>query len=338
MPRSRSISPTWLHGRALRTLVANVLALSTAAATCAVVVQGCGDSGGAAGAIGPEEDRRCRPTERVDAQPRCTSWSVNVTGDLATCGLGDAGYGVGDDCAAICGRSVNQCRLTSASTSTGAILCEDYCAVDGRRPEGLDPIDDAGHDLGSHFARMAFHEAAAVDAFDAMIGELRAHGAPASLLRSARRARRDEVRHAAMARGLARRFGGRSRAPKVARPAPRSLEAIALENAREGCARETLGVLIGLHQAAHAKDPAVRAFYARVADDEARHAALSFRLHAWLLPQLSRRAQASVRREVRRSLERMQVPALPADASHELGLPSVAAFDAAKRALAAALA
>ena len=49
---------------------------------------------------------------------------------------------------------------------------------------------------GAYFARMAHDEAASVLAFARMKGELRAHGAPARLVRAAERSGKDEVVHA----------------------------------------------------------------------------------------------------------------------------------------------
>jgi hypothetical protein len=61
-------------------------------------------------------------------------------------------------------------------------------------------------------------------------------------------------------------------------PAPpaRSLEELAVENAVEGCVRETYGALTAIWQARTAKDPSVAAAVRRIARDETRHAALSW--------------------------------------------------------------
>lgn len=175
--------------------------------------------------------------------------------------------------------------------------------VPGRRPAGLElcslPERDA---LAGYFARSAELEAASVHAFDALIAELRAHGAPASLLERAAQAGRDEVRHARDVARLARSFGGRVQPPRVARVAPRSLEEVALENAVEGCVRETYGALIAAHQARRAADRRVRALYARIARDETRHAALSLDVAAWAAPRLSAAARQRVDAASRRAL------------------------------------
>lgn len=86
---------------------------------------------------------------------------------------------------------------------------------------------------GAWLAEMARLEAASVFAFDRLARELVAHRAPPTLVAAARRAERDELRHARIARALARRWG---HPPEVVTAAPlpvRGLRAIAEENAIE---------------------------------------------------------------------------------------------------------
>ena len=52
----------------------------------------------------------------------------------------------------------------------------------------------------------------------------------------------------------------------------RELEAIAIENAVEGCVRESFGALLATWQAKTAGDARVRAAMKRIARDETRHA------------------------------------------------------------------
>lgn len=77
------------------------------------------------------------------------------------------------------------------------LTCTEFCS--GRRTEGF---DDAGAPMprheGERFAAMARLESISVHAFDRLERELVAHTAPPGLVRDARRARRDEVRHTAM--------------------------------------------------------------------------------------------------------------------------------------------
>jgi hypothetical protein len=126
--------------------------------------------------------------------------------------------------------------------------------------------------------------------------ELRALGAPVELVARAEEARADEIRHAeAMAR-QAGRFG--ACVPALA-PSPmhlRGREAIALENAVEGCVRETFGAIIAAYQARRAVDRALRAELGIIAVEEARHAQLSWDVGVWLEGGLEPDAQTRVRR------------------------------------------
>jgi hypothetical protein len=67
----------------------------------------------------------------------------------------------------------------------------------------------------------------------------------------------------------------------VSAPVQRSLEQLAVENAVEGCVRETYGALLATWQARAAAEPRVRAMMAAVAVDETRHAQLAWDLDAW---------------------------------------------------------
>jgi hypothetical protein len=106
---------------------------------------------------------------------------------------------------------------------------------------------------------------------------------------------RDEVRHARLTRALARRSGERVAAPVVEPVCQRSLDAIAVENAVEGCVRETYGALVATRDAEAHPDPAVRAAMRRIARDETRHAALAWQVAAWVEPRLGRDARRRVR-------------------------------------------
>ena len=139
-------------------------------------------------------------------------------------------------------------------------------------------------------------ESASVVAFRDLASELRAHGAPGALLRAARLAARDEIRHARLTAALCRKHGGRPAATRFsAAKKARSLRAVARENAVEGCVRETFGALVGLWQARHAGDAATRRAMASIAVDETRHAELAWSVAAWSETQLD----ASARRQVR---------------------------------------
>ena len=204
----------------------------------------------------------------------------------------------------------------------------------GRRPSGLDDatFEAAASDVGAFFARVAHLEAASVHAFRALGAELAHHGAPRELIDAASRSASDERRHARITAKLARRHGGRTVRPRVRRSAePRTLEAIAIENAVEGCVRETYGALIASWQAAHARDAAIADAMTAIADDETRHAALAWSVAKWLDAHLDAPARARVdaaRRDAIAALRSDASAPLPASLVAVAGLPS--ATDAAR--------
>ena len=160
------------------------------------------------------------------------------------------------------------------------------CAVAGRRPTGL-RVDDVGVSIGEHFASMATLEAASVISFRRLHRQLAAFGAPKALLDRVRKAARDEIRHARATGALARKYGVSPAAPVIAPETETSLFAIAAENAREGCVRETYGALVAHRQMALATDADVRTCMTAIADEETEHAALSWDIAAWIETQLS---------------------------------------------------
>ncbi|HEY2365193.1 MAG TPA: hypothetical protein VGH87_02365 [Polyangiaceae bacterium] len=166
---------------------------------------------------------------------------------------------------------------TADTVDAGAVFIVCACqGAGGRRPEGLLPRDArASSAVGAFFAHAAHLEAASVHAFARMRDELRTLDAPNALVTATTRAIADERRHARVVSALARRFGATAIRPRVKRARKRSLESIAIENATEGCVRETFAALVACWQALHARDPIARAAYARIARDEARHAELA---------------------------------------------------------------
>jgi hypothetical protein len=218
--------------------------------------------------------------------------------------------------------------------TTGKLDSSNYarsnCAI-GRRPQGLElaqlPRDCAP--LATFLANAAQLEAASVSAFARLGHELQQLGAAPSLLAATRRSAGDEVRHAQLTATLARSYGGTVRAPHVTAPAAsRGAFEIALENAVEGCVRETFGALIAWHQAAFARDPSVAAIMRGIAADETRHAELSWKIAQWLEPQLSegeRRLLAAAREQAVRQLEcEIRADTLPAPAREQIGMPTQA--------------
>jgi len=182
------------------------------------------------------------------------------------------------------------------------VVTSQGCA--GRRPTCLVAAEPsrARSALGRYFAGLAHLESAAVVAFAILERELGERAAPPELLEAARKAMGDEVRHAEIMGRLAQRFSARPAPVELKKRAKRSLLEIALENAIEGCVRETYGALQAHYQATAADDPEVRSAWASIAPEETEHAELSHALHRWLMPQLSEDERRQVEQAVREAL------------------------------------
>ncbi|NOJ94723.1 ferritin-like domain-containing protein [Corallococcus coralloides] len=200
------------------------------------------------------------------------------------------------------------------------------CAV-GRRPVGLEGtaagrcVDALGH----HFAQTAHLEAASIHAFLRLREELALHGAEAALQDAALASAVDEVLHAELTGRLARRYGATPPPPAVAAVPPRPLADVALDNAVEGCVRETYGALVAHHQALHARDAEVREAMVRIAEDETRHAGLSWDIDRWVCSRLSAPEQAALREARKRAVALLRAEvAAPLDSAlvTEAGLPT----------------
>jgi hypothetical protein len=207
----------------------------------------------------------------------------------------------------------------------------------GRRPRLARSLPAGPQDTAGWLLRAARLEADSVYAFRQLRQDLRRLGAPRSLLQACGRSAREERRHARSMGALARRYGGRPSggSPTLPRAAPTLLE-LARHNAVEGCARESFGAALALWQARAATDPQVRIVMARIAHEEGRHAALSWKIDAWARPRLS----AAQRREVdqaRAQAVREILGAPWAAGRAELGLPDPAQGAALARALFARL-
>jgi len=176
-------------------------------------------------------------------------------------------------------------------------VCVPKGVICGRRPEQFvrtRTTQDSPRPLGDLLAEMASLEAASVTAFHVLARELEAHRAPRVLCRAAERAAGDEVRHARTMSRLALRHGGSPIAVRVRQTRGRSLRRIAIENCVEGCVRETFGALVATWQAREARDPELRRAMQVIARDETRHAALAFRVAAWIDARLDSREKARI--------------------------------------------
>lgn len=248
---------------------------------------------------------------------------------LADGGSGDAGmrlyvpYGTRGPAVASCNYEDDSlyCLYVDRFCETSASCSP---AVYGRTPTGLLVRRSlATSPLARWLADAAHLEAASVPAFDELAAELRSFGAPELFVRAATRSAHDERRHARMMGRLAQRLGAEVAPVRRSETELRGPDEVAHDNAVEGCVREAYGALAAAHQATNATSLAVRRAYRSIAQDEARHALLSFAANDWLTPRLStaaRRRTEEARRETLaefgRSLEHE-----PEAALHTLGLP-----------------
>jgi hypothetical protein len=218
----------------------------------------------------------------------------------------DAGtYADGGGACSLCGNfedaAVNNCNTSTTSTGGLLVYCG-YCCIGGRAPRGFAPVSSGASGIAARLAQMAQLEAASVFAFRALHDDLRRLGAPRRLLTAIRTAEQDEVRHARAVGRAARRFGARVPAVSVAPAGPRSIEQLAIENAEEGCVRETVGAAVAAIQAEHATDAGVRRMMKDIAAEELAHAALAWRIAHWLDARLGAQAAARVRQARRSAL------------------------------------
>lgn len=206
------------------------------------------------------------------------------------------------------------------------VFCTDCLGGSGRRPRGLAKARDLGAPtaVGAYFARMAHDEAAAVRAFRQLGDELVLHGAPAALIDAAERSARDEERHARVMARRARLSRAKVPALRQKRSGPRTLLAVALENAVEGCVHETFGALLLGWQAARAPDASLRQMFARIAADETRHAALSWAVARWIEGRLDPGGRARVAAARRRAIHSLLRRAPPAPFDGDVGRPTPA--------------
>ncbi len=242
-------------------------------------------------------------------------------------GLADGGSGPIDfaTCSSIC--SAGTCTPVDA----GLVECRVVC-TGGRAPPGLVSLSAVDSTVGSWLARMAELEAAAVEAFIHLAKELDAHGLP-RFAEAALRAAGHEIAHASAITGLAWRHG-RAPKPLSLRPSEvRSLEALAIDNAGEGCGRELFGALTNEHQARTASDPAVARVMGSIAGDERAHADLSFALAEALMPRLTLAQRRRAREAQAQVLAQLTQDEVPQQTRATLGLMDQAQATAMARAV-----
>lgn len=183
-------------------------------------------------------------------------------------------------------------------THSGTVYCGRPLDVGGpRRAEAaaapawagaveVDAPPDAAA-LAEAWRRQGLEEHASVGSFARFTLDLLAVAAPPELLAEAQRAAGDEVEHARLCFALARALDGRDEGPgplvTPAIPPCAGLADLAVRTLLEGCLNETVAAAVAVAQRATATDPEVFAALDRIAEDEARHAALAWRTVEWAL-------------------------------------------------------
>lgn len=265
--------------RDLRRALQAIVLASLPAACVGTVDSGVGTVGGRCGQTVSKSFSFATPSDpAVDLRVESCRVDADACKDLCTILMQRAGLSTPSTCAV-------QFRgdTVEASASYWQEISGPGCAAEGRRPAGL--VTPRGIEAttraGAWLAQAAWLEAASIPAFVYLARELDAFGAPRGLARAALAAVRDEIRHARIMNTLAARFGGRPPVADVALPAPRTIEDLAIENAIEGCVRETWGAIVAMWQAERAQDRELREAFREISVDEARHAALAWAVDRW---------------------------------------------------------
>lgn len=154
------------------------------------------------------------------------------------------------------------------------------------------------------WAQAGLYEHASVASFARFALELLALGAPPSLLREVSRASTDELHHAELCFGLARRFAGAPVEPgplaipkhAFARLGDPVATAVALFE--EGCVNESIAACEAADAAELCSDAEVRAVLETLAQDERRHAVAAWAALRWLIEQYGEQVAAPLRARV----------------------------------------
>lgn len=223
------------------------------------------------------------------------------------CQRSDDSCGPGDTCQGDCGRfemlddpelaNRSTCQQLSCPVAGRPFLVAGEARVAPHRHHGdfkleLALVDDEVDPalrvyLTRYWSDTAAAEHASIAAFARFALSLLALGAPPELLIGTARAMEDETYHAKICYALASHYAKRDVGPGPL-AVDGALDACTLEQAAvstvvEGCVGETLAALEAVEAAAHVTNAALRALLERIADDEARHAALAYRFVRWAI-------------------------------------------------------
>jgi hypothetical protein len=180
------------------------------------------------------------------------------------------------------------------------------CFATSAMPAAIEP------ELARAWAEDGLFEHASVASFARFALELLALGAPPALLREVHVAIADELRHASLCFGLARRFGvavdpgalpiSNAVLARVGDPI-----ATALALFEEGCVNESLAACEAADAAGTCQDAEIREVLESIAADERRHASLAWGALRWLIDTHGERVRAPLRARLARLESRSRV-------------------------------
>jgi hypothetical protein len=189
------------------------------------------------------------------------------------------------------------------SATLRSLLAPVLASTPSNEPRSTSTVGD---DVGRALARWARETDAGVASLHGLARDLEAFRAPKPLVRGARRAALDAIRHARMLGAMARRHEVTPEpAPADPRPAP-SWDAMAIENAVDGCVRRAWELALTSYAGVHAGDLVVRETLRRIARDQAEHVAAAWKVHQWCLPRASSAARERIERGMRATISALE--------------------------------
>jgi hypothetical protein len=222
-----------------------------------------------------------------------------------------------EDCCYVVRASYSICEGRPFMGSSGPVVARATPREDWSVRRSLDGIalgPSARETLGRAWSESALAEHASVASFARLVLELLALGAPAELVRDAQQALGDEIEHAALSFGMASALLETKLGPgplDVDAAPLRSLDpvAFAVATVLEGCVNETVSACLALAERDAATVPAARSALERIAQDEVRHAALSWRIATWLIQKHGEPVREAVRAAFEGARPEVSVPA-----------------------------
>lgn len=188
------------------------------------------------------------------------------------------------------------------------------------------PHTSSSHDVRREWLAIAAAEHSSVAAFSRVALQLLVLGAPASLVQQAQLAARDEIDHAQIAWSIAGRCGDQGPfgagpltiSTRTTAPSATHVE-VAVDAFREGCVEETVAALALSRAASLTSQRWLREALTTMAEDEARHAELAWRIVRWALGAGGSRVRDALRCAATEEASRELVYS-PTHQDHEWGL------------------